>query len=171
MPEVKRKGSIEISEDVDFQRKSWRVQRVGWVVMLLIAAAALLGLFGDGPLASAEAGAESSGLVVRYQRFTREGDEHSLDLEVGTASLGGDSSIVVWLDRRWLSSNRVLEITPAPDRSQIEADRILYTFNAARSSEPVVIRFDLEAQWAGRRSSHAGVSSGPTVMFSQFAYP
>ncbi len=50
MTKVQRVGDLEVAQDRTFQRRSWTIQRVGWVVMLLVAAAALAGLTGSGPL-------------------------------------------------------------------------------------------------------------------------
>ena len=34
--EAKRVGEIEVDEDPDFLTRSWGVQRIGWIVMVLI---------------------------------------------------------------------------------------------------------------------------------------
>lgn len=168
MPE--RDRGIELPDDMEFQRKSWRVQRMGWVAMLAIAIAALFGLFGNGPLSSAQAGDAGTGLSISYERFTRKGAQHSIDLEAGATSVVADS-VRIWIARGWLDANRVVGITPEPARSDALPDRIVYTFNAAQSGQPVAIRFELEAQWLGRRRGSAGIVRGPTVHFGQFAYP
>ena len=47
-------GDLEVGQDLDFQRREWAVQRVGWGAMALVILAALLGLFGSsGPLSRA----------------------------------------------------------------------------------------------------------------------
>lgn len=168
MPE--RDRGIELADDMKFQHKSWRVQRIGWVAMLAIAIAALFGLFGNGPLSSAQAGNSGSGLSISYERFTRKGAQHSIDVQAGPGSVVADS-VRIWIAREWLDANRVVGITPEPARSDALPDRIVYTFNAAASGQPVAIRFELEAQWLGRRRASAGIVNGPTVHFRQLAYP
>jgi hypothetical protein len=45
-----RAGDLEVEQDLDFQQRTWALERAGWIVMLLIIAAALAGFFGGGPL-------------------------------------------------------------------------------------------------------------------------
>jgi hypothetical protein len=46
-------SQFQIDEDLNFQRREWKIQRAGWVTMALVIIAALLGVFGAGPLSSA----------------------------------------------------------------------------------------------------------------------
>jgi hypothetical protein len=43
---LKRIGDVEINQDLDFQRRCWTVQRIGWIVMAVLVLSALLGVFG-----------------------------------------------------------------------------------------------------------------------------
>ncbi len=40
MPNVPRVGDLQINQDLDYQRREWTIQRVGWVVIGLIVCAA-----------------------------------------------------------------------------------------------------------------------------------
>jgi hypothetical protein len=53
-----------------FQRRSWTIQRVGWVILALIVLAGLVGLTGPGLLSDRTVG--SPALSAQYQRFQRE---------------------------------------------------------------------------------------------------
>src|SRR5687768_5768093 len=144
---AEEKEVTDLEHDIPFQQKSWRVQRVGWASMLAIAIAALLGLFGDGPLASADVDS-GSGLKIRYQRFTRMHAQQTVDIVVGEQAIVSDS-LRLWIDRDWLAANRVLEIMPEPARSEVLADRIVYTFSASRMTGPVEVHLELEVQRPG----------------------
>ncbi len=48
MEQIPRVGDLDIEQDLDFERRQWHVQRVGWVVFLLILLAAFVGLLGTG---------------------------------------------------------------------------------------------------------------------------
>src|SRR3712207_4138009 len=52
MSETTRVGDLEVAEDLTFQRREWAAQRVGWVLLALVIAAALAGLLGRGPLST-----------------------------------------------------------------------------------------------------------------------
>lgn len=64
-PEIAR-----MEGNLAFQRRVWRVERLGWVAMAAIVVAALLGLFGGGGRL-AEAEARSGGLEAAWARIGR----------------------------------------------------------------------------------------------------
>jgi hypothetical protein len=51
---AKVNDEVAVGEDLDFQRKWWRFENAAWVVFTLIIILDLSGLFGRGPIASAE---------------------------------------------------------------------------------------------------------------------
>lgn len=171
MGEPRRVGSIELAEDMKFQRVSWRVQRAGWLLMLAVAVAAMLGLFGQGPLAKGNAGDASSGFSIGFERFTRLSAPQSLDIEIGPAARTTDSSASLWIDRDWLDAHEVNNILPEPESSSLLADRVVYTFTAPASGGSLKVRFRLEAREFGRMQGRAGVPGGPSYSFGQLAYP
>ena len=171
MSEPERHGSIEVAQDLEFQQKSWRVQRIAWKVMLGIAVAGLFGLFGSGPLANASTEPTDSGVAAKYHRFIRAGGDHTLELTVTPAAMDGDSLLKVWIASDWLSGNEVVAITPQPDSEPITPDRIVYRFAVADHASPVEIRFAFESRKAGLRRWRGGVDGDATLSFSQFAYP
>jgi hypothetical protein len=60
-----------VQEDMAFQQRSWRIERAAWVVMSIIAVAALLGLFAEGPFSTVTNAASDRSLSVRHERFAR----------------------------------------------------------------------------------------------------
>ena len=170
MAKEKPQDSADITDDIAFQRRSWRVQRAGWIVMLLIAVAALSGIFGGGPLSSAET-ASTDGFRVRYERFIRLRAPQTLHIEAPAAAARADSTLSIWLDRKWLESNGLEAIVPEPESSLLEADRIVYAFRVVPASGPILIRLDLEALSTGSVSGRAGIPGGSSASFTQFAFP
>lgn len=171
MRDPPRVGSIEIAEDMKFQRASWRVQRAGWIAMLAVAVAAMLGLFGQGPLARGNAGDAREGFFVGFERFTRLNVPQSLDIEIGAAARATDSTAAVWIDRDWLDAHEVSSILPEPESASLLPDRVLYAFTAPASGGSLKIRFRLEARGFGWMQGRAGVPGGPSYSFKQLVYP
>ena len=66
---AKRVESLEVEDLPSFQRKEWRIQRIGWVAWALVLLAGMLGLIGSGPLSSTSSSATDESLTVRYDRF------------------------------------------------------------------------------------------------------
>src|SRR5262249_33260243 len=58
-----------IQEDMEFQRRSWLVQRTSWIIMALVLVAALAGLFFHGPLSHTTARNADGSVAVEYERF------------------------------------------------------------------------------------------------------
>lgn len=170
MAEEKSRDSADIEDDIDFQQRSWRVQRAGWIAMLVIAIAALTGIFGGGPFASAEA-ASPDGLRVRYERVIRLRAPQTLYIEAPAGAARADSTLSIWLDREWLESNGLEAIVPEPESSLLEGGRIVYEFRVARASGSILIRMDLKALSMGSVSGSAGILGGSSASFTQFALP
>lgn len=171
MAKPQKVGSIEISEDMPFQERSWRVQRFGWAIMVLITLAALAGVFGGGPLAYASVGTTASGLNVQYEKFTRLRAESELAARISPDAAGADSTVRLWIDRLWLDGFEVKSITPEPEKTELISDQVVYTFRLTPGSAPGQVRLSLEGRTLGISQGRVGLDGGPTYKFTQVIYP
>jgi hypothetical protein len=171
LAKISKVGTIEISQDLDFQRSSWKAQRFGWAIMLLVVVAALLGLFGGGPLSSAKLGGEGSPLRADYERFLRLDSPTKLTVYVGAAAVRGDSTAELWLDRNWLAGVEIKAITPEPEKTRTGANQVIYTFRLDPSATSARFTYEVETRSLGRINGRLGLLNGPSYSFSQFAYP
>lgn len=162
---------LQIEEDMDFQRKEWRAERVGWVLMAAIILLALLGFFGGyGPLTQATAGEANSTLWLDYERFNRFRAPSNLTVYVNT-EVNESGEIQFWIDREYLSKFQVESISPQPDRVEIEQDRLTYTFIAAQADLPIQVEFELTTDSIGLFGGRAGWMDEATVEMQHFVYP
>ena len=173
MSKIKRKGDLEIDENLDFQRRVWAFQRVGWVVMALVVLAALLGLLGPGLLStSAKAENEDANLSIReYERFLRffKPTDLRLQLDPGAAT---DGEARVWLDREYVEGFQVQKVTPEPESVEVGPDRLTYVFNVDEElDKPTAVTFNLQPQKFGRLQGQIGLEGEEPVSFGQFVYP
>jgi protein-L-isoaspartate(D-aspartate) O-methyltransferase len=162
MSGMRRVGAIDISEDMRHERREWIVQRVGWAAMAGFLAAAALGLFGSGPLARAVAGGPA--LRVDYPVFTRR--EAPAELRVEAVSAGPDLRIAV--SRDFLTDNELESMTPEPDATLLEGDRLVHVFRAGPGTHRVV--FEVRAHHLGRQTAEVS-AGGDTVPISQLVFP
>lgn len=172
MSETQRVGDLEIDQDLDFQRRSWAVQRVGWLVMAAVIAAGLSGLFGPGLLNRASvvgAGGESPRL--EYSRFWRSQSVMTLRVELPPAAGDANGTVRVWLNRRYLEALRVHAVTPPPERVEAGPDRLTYVFAVPAAARPTAVTFDVEPRGFGALDGRLGVGVGPAVEFTQFIHP
>ncbi len=163
-------GDLEVGQNLDYQRRAWRANQIGWVVMALALLAALLGIFGSGPLSSASAGEQGGPLWIEYDRFARYTAPTTLRVHLGPGAMsGGQARLLV--DRRYLQSLQLQDISPQPDRVEAAGDDLIYVFNLADPSRPTTIVFSATAHEIGGLAGRIGLTDGAMVSFNQFVYP
>lgn len=162
-------GDLQIDEDVEFQRREWRMERMGWVALAGFVIAAVAGVFGDGPLSRASASDNGGQLVVHYERFLRASASSELHLRVVTSkSTNGELAILA--DPSYLRHVEVLSIVPEPKRVEQLGRHIVYVFAVTAPAEHADIAFRYKPTRAGRLHGSFGVSDGGPVALRQFAF-
>jgi hypothetical protein len=177
MPEsrLKRIGDLDIAEDIDFERRSWTIQRVAWIVMALILLAALLGLFGNGWLSHAQTSDSGGALRIEYDRFVRHQARGELRVHFNpAAAAGGD--IGLWIDQQYLDSIEMTQITPEPRDQIAVSDGVIYIFEAKADGESVEVLFQFEVQSMGTLRGRFAVANskntiGEQLSINQWSYP
>jgi hypothetical protein len=170
MAKGQRAKEIEVGEDLEFQQRSWVVQRIGWIVIALVIIAALSGLFGAGPLSQATVGNEGDALRLVYDRFERMDSPATLDIYLGP-EVANEGQVRLWISRDYLKGASVQQVTPPPEQVEIGADRLIYTFRVADAARPALVTFDLEMAQSGRLVGQMGLTDEAPLSFWQFVYP
>ena len=165
-----RIGDLDLNQDLDLQRKTWTVQRIGWSGMALIVLAALAGVFGSGPLARTEVTDNPQTFRLSYDRFGRYEGELVLQL-VLTPEATKTNRVTVEIDRTYWISHAVEHITPGPLISSIGIDGFLYTFETNTPSTPAVIVFRLRPKYIGVMDGRIRVNDSGPLQFHQFMFP
>lgn len=161
---------FEIDEDLSFQRRSWRIQRIGWAVMALVILGALLGLLGPGPLSSTTSGNPDGPLEVEYDRFLRFETDTHLQIHLQPNAQSSDT-VHLWLDRHFLEDVQIIEVTPPPDQVEPGPDRLVYHYQKTEPNTPTAVTIYFEPHAVGRLEGRIGVGEEPGVTFNQFVYP
>jgi hypothetical protein len=161
---------LGIDHDPAFERRSWVVQRVGWVAIVALLVLALAGVLGSGPLSLQEATVPGL-LRVEYQRFGRYQTPEALTVRLEPAAARGDE-VRLWVDRRYIDGLRIEAITPPPLRVESAADRLVYVFPLGQPRESMTVRFMLQPEQIGAISGRVGLAGAADVAtFRQFVYP
>jgi hypothetical protein len=170
---IVRAGDLEIDQDLTFQRRAWMVQRVGWVVMALLIAAALAGVLGSGPLSRQTARAPGA-LEVEYQRFGRYQDAETLTVRLEPA-VTAVPLVRLSVNREFLDHSAIERVVPAPERVEAAERRVVYSFRVAGPGQPFPVTFNARPQRIGPVAVTLRVESeaahGREARFRQFAYP
>jgi hypothetical protein len=165
-----RVGDLEVGQDLAFQRGEWTVQRIAWVVMALLLVAALIGLFGRGPIASATAGDDDDPIRVSYKRLERKAAPSALEIRAAPGQ-AQNGQLEVWIDADYLGGVQVQDISPEPQEMRAAGDQIVYAVLVEDPSQPTLIVVQLEHERIGRTMGRVGLLGGPGVSFGQFVFP
>jgi hypothetical protein len=161
----KKTRTLEIDEDLAFQRKEWFAQRVGIAALSLFVVAALLGLTGaGGVLSHATAGEPGRALSVEYERFVRRGAMSTMTLRIHSDPPG---FIQFWVSAPYLARVRVDSVAPMPQTVTLEQARHVYTIRAA--SADVAVTIEMEHMAWGKLEGEVGIVGGPSERFSQIS--
>lgn len=121
-------GEIAVGEDLEFQRKWWRFERVAWVVVALLIGADLAGAFGRGPLAYAQI--SSSAMHVKYERIERADSPSILRVQLNPNTFH-DGKAQLFINESIVDGLGAQRVIPAPASSTIGNGGITYTFDAS----------------------------------------
>ncbi len=169
MSQIRRAEDLEIDEDLEFQGREWRVQRVLWVGCVLVLVLGLVGVFGGGPISSVDHASGDDSVSVEYHRFVRHDGRASLRFRVD-ASHASDQEVAVWIDQRFLDRVQIESVSPQPASMQSDGDRMTWVFEIPEGSEVMNATFAYRPQHIGRIPGEGG-SGESTVDIGQFAYP
>jgi hypothetical protein len=151
---------LPVSEDISLHKTGWIVQRIGWTLMFLFLVAALLGLFGEGPLSKRTL--QSGNLQMKYEHFGRY--EHTMKMELESL---GENIRFVSLPQDYLKSFKVDKIVPEPAKQVASPGYISYVFEGEQNDE---VTFYMEPS---RRKNAEGIIkvNGSSFLIKQIIYP
>ncbi len=140
---------IAVGENLDFQHKWWRFERVVWAVFLVILVCDVLGLFGRGWLAQASRATSDGALKLKYERIARASTPSVMTLEFGDGAIQ-NGHIQVFVSDSIVKPLGAQRISPQPERSSLGEDGITYTFPATQG--PATVQIALEPSFPGLHS-------------------
>ncbi len=162
---------LQVDEDEPLQAREWRFQRVGWGLLASLVIAALLGVFGNGPLSTARAVDPTGQLRVDYDRFVRHVAQTDLVLTIApTAATAGRVTAVV--DQTWFTDAIWLEqISPQPSSSTLHGDVVELEFEVRDPAQPLAIGIRYRPDAIGVLHPAFGLDRSGMVRLRQLSYP
>jgi hypothetical protein len=167
MAETHHVGSLEIDEDLEFERSQSHVQHAVKFIFLLLLTAGLLGVFGGGPLSQMEA--TSGPLTLEYERFARLGTPNELRLQIAPAT--SSAVVPIWIDQAFLESVDGERLVPEPFEAATGEGRVVYRVALEDPSQPATITIEYQPATWGRQEIHLGVVDGAEFDVDQLVYP
>ncbi len=169
MAETKRVGPLEVGQDLRFQQRQWAAQRWAWVALVGVVVAAVLGLFGNGPLSDTAAAAPDGSLRVEYGRFLRCNAPATLTVTFGPTA-ARDGAVRLLVDADYLRTLRLTRTTPRAEAEQAGPDAVALVFRASPGG-PGAVTLEVEPDAPGPASGRFRVDGGPAVEVGHFVYP
>lgn len=163
------KHDLDIEEDVPFQERAWRVERVGWTVMALVIAAALAGVLGPGPFSKTELSDRSVKMKAEFNRFERYQSPVILKVRIDPAVVSGEE-VPLTLNRGFVDEVEMKHIDPEPERIETSGAHLNYYF-AASSNSPAHITFHYEPNRFGKMPVELSAGQNIKLSFEQFYFP
>jgi hypothetical protein len=152
---------LEINEEIELHKTSWKVQRVGWALLYAFLLLAALGMFGEGWFSKRTAQAPQA--TIKYERYFRY--EGRMELKIN--AVGEGNTTLISFPNEYLTNFQVETIVPEPKESFISGGRVHYLFT---SQGPVDVVFYLAPQSFGSFRAQVGVNKN-LVEINHFIFP
>ena len=159
---------IAVGENIDFQRKWWRFEKIIWPILLLIVVADVLGVFGRGWLAKAHAESPDHALKLDYERVARANTPSIMTFKFGPAAIH-NNRVVLFVSESIVKPLGAQRISPQPALSIIGKDGITYVFAAGDS--PASAQIELQPSFPGPHKFRVQVLGSESINGSVFVMP
>lgn len=161
-PVEKIKHSLELDEELSHQVTGWRAQKIGGLVIILIAVLTALGLFGNGLLSTKEVALGDA--TLQYERFLRYEKEADFRWQV----TGGEET-TFRIPIRYLDYFKIENVVPEGYETSISDGYLNYTFKTDASARTIV-HFYLMPQKTGNIAGAWQVND-QVFRITHFIYP
>jgi hypothetical protein len=166
--QMKNSLDHDIDENMPLQRRIWRLERVGWVVLILFVTSIFIGLFGDGPLSQATMNSPDKKMELKYSRYAR---VNSLEKLIFKLKTEGRDKPVILIEAMYFKKNQLTHIMPAPESEIENAGYMEFHFNSSTSDSIFTAIFSVTPLKPGSQCARVGADKNPLSGFSQFIYP
>jgi hypothetical protein len=154
---------------IDFQRKQFTAERIGWAAMVLLLVWTLLGGFGEGWLSRQKVWNAEQTVGLDYERFGRRDAPFRLRLELRPDA--SREALVVHLGREFLDAVEIERITPDYRSMIADGDGAAVTFDADPGARDYSITIEYKPRHVGRLHLTLRALRHSEITTDQFIYP
>jgi len=159
---------VAVGEDVEFQRRWWKFEKIVWVVFIVLVLLDLAGVFGRGPVAKAHLATEGGAMNVTYERIERTGTPSVLTVKFGETAIR-DNQVHLWVSEDLVTKLGNKQIAPQPATSTVGNGGLHYTFPA--TAQPAEAVFSLQPSAPGLYSLTLRLDGSPELHFKILVMP
>jgi hypothetical protein len=153
-------GSVAVGEDLEFQRRWWRFERIIWSFFGLVIVCDLLGLFGRGYLAKAQRNTADQTIQLKYERVERVNAPSVMSISFGPSAIR-NGEIHLFVSESVVKELGARRLIPEPASSTVGDGGVTYIFPA--TTLPATVEFELSPAHPGIPSFTAGVVGAEMV--------
>ncbi len=161
-------GAIAVGEDLAFQRRWWRFEKIVWTFFILVLVADLLGLLGRGPLANAKQTTQDGSLQLKYERVLRENTSSILTLLPGQNAVQ-NGKVTIHVSNEIVKELGAQRVIPQPEQSIVGEGGVTYVF--AASADPIILQIELKPSFIGTHAFQIDVPGHPALNAKSFVLP
>lgn len=147
-------NELAVGSDIEFQRSWWKFEHLAWVLLGIIIALDIAGVFGRGPVAKATMEAPDHSYTVKYERIERFSTPSILTIEFSPAAVQS-GKIQLWVGDELVKGLGNQRVIPQPESTALVNKGFLYTFPSGTPADSV--EFSLEPTTAGIFTLKLGV--------------
>ena len=137
---------IAVGADLEFQQKWWKFESAIWILFTILVVMDLLGCFGRGYLAKAQAKTSDGSLNVHYERVERFSTPSVMTIQFGQSAIH-DGNLRLWISESLVKKLGAQRVVPQPASSTLDHGGILYTFPA--TAIPASVEFAMQPAGVG----------------------
>lgn len=163
----KKESSIIVEQDIPFQKKLWLFQKIGWLTMGFLLFLALLGIFGHGPISSANTESSDQELTASFDRFLHIDSPEKLTITVNNPE---EKKAKIWLSAAFLNNTEIREMDPETSNIAIDGDTVIYSYDL-RNRKTFSLSIKYSPNVIGTLNTKIGLIDGPEMEIKQFVYP
>ena len=161
-------GELAVGEDLEFQRKWWRFERIVWLIFLGILICDVLGLFGRGWLANKRLTTSDGILTLQYERIERASTPSLMTLDFGPRALH-NGKIELYVSDSLIKNLGTQRIAPEPAVSTLGDGGITYIVPATRA--PALMQIEMEPSHPGLHHFRIQAEGSDPIDASIFVVP
>ena len=155
------KTSLELEDDIKLHETGWIIQRVGWIIILLLVIAASLGIFGNGLLSKAEI--IDDGNKLSFEKRAR----YEAPMQMTIHATSRNERIDVRIPQSYFNIIELDKVVPEPLEQTLANGFVIFTFE---TEGPSTVKFYLIPEKTGTITVQIKVNESD-FSISHFIYP
>lgn len=157
-----------VQEHMRWQRIEWRIQRIGFVLLLAMVIGGACGLFSKGFLSDRTIASPNGELQVEYERFARQQSDMAMKIRLHPLR---DKLYRITLSGDGIDNFQLQSVQPQPLRAESRDRSLTLWYQTQSLNQGASVWLGGQPQSPGTYRFTVSDSEGAQVQFTQWVYP